>query len=94
MAEEKPGVMPTLREETLRVLVEECGISAENAATISDSTELQGGVINLDSLTTVELMMAYEEQLQVVVPDDELPKLKTFGDLVAAIEKTHAANVS
>jgi acyl carrier protein len=43
--------------------------------------------LDVDSLSMVEVAMAAEERFSVTIPDDELPKLKTVGDVVAYIEQ-------
>jgi acyl carrier protein len=41
--------------------------------------------LDVDSLSMVEVAMAAEEKFGVKIPDDELPNLKTVGDVVAYI---------
>jgi acyl carrier protein len=40
-----------------------------------------------DSLDTVELVMCFEEELNVEVPNDETAKLKTVGDVVELVKR-------
>jgi acyl carrier protein len=42
--------------------------------------------LGADSLDTVELVMAFEEEFNVEVPDEEAEKLQTVGDVVKYIE--------
>ena len=42
--------------------------------------------LGADSLDTVELVMAFEEEFGVEVPDEEAEKLQTVGDVVKYIE--------
>ena len=35
-----------------------------------------------DSLDSVEVIMAVEEQLDVVIPDEDVEKLRTIGDII------------
>ena len=46
--------------------------------------------LGADSLASVELVMALEEATGVTISDDELPNLKTVGDIVNYLE-THKA---
>ena len=46
--------------------------------------------LEADSLAAVELSMALEEAFGVTIADEDLPNLKTVGDLVKYIED-HAA---
>ena len=41
----------------------------------------------LISLDTVELVMAFEENFDIEVPDEEAEKLQSVADVVAYIEK-------
>jgi len=38
--------------------------------------------LKADSLDVVELIMDLEQEYQMEIPDDELPKLHTVGDIV------------
>jgi acyl carrier protein len=40
------------------------------------------GDLGADSLDTVELVMAFEEEFNVEIPDEEAEKLTTVGDAV------------
>jgi acyl carrier protein len=42
--------------------------------------------LGADSLDTVELVMAFEEEFSVEVPDEEAEKLQTVGDVIKYIE--------
>lgn len=46
--------------------------------------------LNIDSLDAVELVMALEEEFGVKIPDEELGKMKTVGNIVECIEKYQA----
>ncbi|MEK7850364.1 MAG: acyl carrier protein [Deltaproteobacteria bacterium] len=45
--------------------------------------------LGADSLDTVELVMALEEEFDIEIPDEEAEKIKTVGDAVNYIN-THA----
>ena len=46
--------------------------------------------LGADSLASVELVMALEEATGVTISDDELPNLKTVGDIVNYLEAPKA----
>ncbi|MEI8107744.1 MAG: acyl carrier protein [Verrucomicrobiota bacterium] len=46
--------------------------------------------LGADSLDTVELVMAFEEEFGIEVPDEDAEKLKTVGDVVAYIDSKRA----
>jgi acyl carrier protein len=43
--------------------------------------------LQADSLDVVELTMALEEQYGITIPDEELPNIKTVGDIVNYIDE-------
>ena len=42
--------------------------------------------LGADSLDTVELIMAFEEELEVEIPDEEAQKIKTVQDVIDYIQ--------
>lgn len=69
-----------------KIVVEHLGVDEakvqESASFIDD--------LGADSLDTVELVMAFEEEFNVEIPDDAAEKIQTVGDAVSFI-KEHAA---
>jgi len=65
------------------IIVEQLGVNPEqvtpNASFIED--------LGADSLDTVELVMAFEEEFSVEVPDEDAEKLQTVGDVIRYIEE-------
>ncbi len=43
--------------------------------------------LGADSLDTVELVMAFEEEFGIEIPDDAAETIQTFGDAVSYIQK-------
>ncbi|MEO8351575.1 MAG: acyl carrier protein [Chthoniobacteraceae bacterium] len=75
----------SIEEKVKDIIVEQLGVNPEqvtsNAAFIED--------LGADSLDTVELVMAFEEEFNVEVPDEDAEKLQTVGNVVTYItEKT------
>lgn len=58
------------------------GKLCENTDVIND--------LKLDSLDIVDLVMALEEEWDMVVPDEEIEGLRTLGDIASFIEKMTA----
>ena len=46
--------------------------------------------LGADSLDTVELVMAFEEEFSVEIPDDAAEKIQTVGDAIAFIKDNAA----
>jgi acyl carrier protein len=43
--------------------------------------------LKADSLDVVELIMDLEQEFGIEIPDEELPKIRTVGDIVGYIKK-------
>lgn len=42
--------------------------------------------LGADSLDTVELIMEFEKEFKITIPDDQAEKISTVGDAIAYIE--------
>ena len=69
-------------EKVKAVIVEHLGVD-EDQVTLDASFADDLGA---DSLDTVELIMAFEEEFGVEIPDDQAEKIKTVKDVVEFIE--------
>jgi acyl carrier protein len=65
------------------IIVEQLGVNPEQVTPAASFIEDLGA----DSLDTVELVMAFEEEFGVEVPDEDAEKLQTVGDVVKYIEE-------
>ena len=74
--------MSDIADRVKNIVVEHLGVDAdkvvEGASFIDD--------LGADSLDTVELVMAFEEEFGVEIPDDEAEGLKTVQDVVKYLE--------
>ena len=64
-------------------------IFVETLSCDADQVTLEANLaedLDADSLDAVELNMAIEEALEISIPDDELTKMKTVGDIVEYLE--------
>lgn len=64
-------------------------IIVETLSCDADQVTLEANLaedLDADSLDAVELNMAIEEVLEISIPDDELTKMKTVGDIVEYLE--------
>ena len=75
--------MSDIADRVKKIVVEHLGVDAEkvadNASFIDD--------LGADSLDTVELVMAFEEEFGVEIPDDAAETILTVGDAVSFLEK-------
>ena len=72
----------SIEEKVKDIIVEQLGVNPEQVTPQAKFIEDLGA----DSLDTVELVMAFEEEFYVEVPDEEAEKLQTVGDVVKYIE--------
>src|SRR5690242_7223146 len=70
--------MSDIAERVKKIVVEHLGVEAaqvkEDAKFIDD--------LGADSLDTVELVMAFEEEFSIEIPDDAAEKIQTVGDAI------------
>lgn len=74
-------------ERVRKVTVEELGVKEEEVVESASFTEDLGA----DSLDVVELVMAFEDEFGIDIPDDEVGEIKTVGDAVTYISKKKSA---
>ena len=65
------------------IIVDQLGVESDKVTADAKFIEDLGA----DSLDTVELVMAFEENFDIEVPDEEAEKLQSVADVVAYIEK-------
>ena len=66
------------------IVVEQLGVDESEVAI--DSTFIDD--VGADSLDIVELIMAFEEEFNIEIPDDVAEKIKTVKDTVDYIDST------
>jgi acyl carrier protein len=66
----------SLEERVKDIIVEELGVEREKLTSEASFMEDLGA----DSLDTVELVMAFEKEFDIDIPDEEAEKLRTVGD--------------
>jgi len=77
MAEEK-----SVEQKVTEIIVEQLGVNPEQVTPKASFIEDLGA----DSLDIVELVMAFEEEFGVEVPDEEAEKLQTVQDVIDYIK--------
>ena len=85
------GVMPVTDAEIEKKVME---IVAQHTDTEPDSITRETSFtndLNADSLDTVEMVMALEEEFDIQIPDDQAEKIHTVGQAVDMISKGLAA---
>ena len=69
-----------------KIIVEQLGVNEAQVKPEAKFIEDLGA----DSLDTVELVMALEEEFGTEIPDEEAEKLQSVGDVVKFIEDTQS----
>ncbi|NCC53458.1 MAG: acyl carrier protein [Spartobacteria bacterium] len=67
-----------LEDKVKDIIVEQLGVNADQVTTEASFIEDLGA----DSLDTVELVMAFEEQFGAEIPDEDAEKLTTVGGVI------------
>jgi acyl carrier protein len=74
--------MSDISERVKKIVVEHLGVEAEKVTPAASFIDDLGA----DSLDTVELVMAFEEEFGVEIPDDAAEKILTVGDAIKFID--------
>ena len=75
--------MASVQERVIDIVASQLGVSKEQ---ITAETSFIND-LGADSLDTVELVMAFEEEFSVEVPDEDAEKLQSVGDVIKYIEE-------
>lgn len=65
------------------IITEQLGVKLEEITETSSFVDDLGA----DSLDTVELVMALEEEFKIEIPDEDAEKITTVGDAIKYIEE-------
>ncbi|GEO98224.1 MULTISPECIES: acyl carrier protein [Methylobacterium] len=78
--------MSDIAERVKKIVVEHLGVEPEKVTEGANFIDDLGA----DSLDTVELVMAFEEEFNVEIPDDAAETIQTVGDAIKFLEKNSA----
>jgi acyl carrier protein len=84
---EEVVTMSNIAERVKKIVVEHLGVEAEKVTDTASFIDDLGA----DSLDTVELVMAFEEEFGCEIPDDAAETILTVGDAVKFLEKNAKA---
>ena len=76
-----------VEEKVKSIIVEQLGVDADEVSLEASFTDDLGA----DSLDIVELVMAFEEEFNIEIPDEDAEKITNVRDAVKYIE-THAGD--
>ena len=75
--------MSDIAKRVKKIVVEHLGV--EEAKVVAEASFIDD--LGADSLDTVELVMAFEEEFGIEIPDDAAETIQSFGDAVDFISK-------
>ncbi len=73
----------SIEERVKEIIVNELGVEAEKVTTEASFVEDLGA----DSLDTVELVMAFEEEFGIDIPDEDAEQMRTVGEAVKYLKE-------
>ena len=79
--------MEPVADRVKKIIVDQLGVEEETVTSEASFVDDLGA----DSLDTVELVMAFEEEFNVEIPDDAAESIVTVGDAVKFIKEKAAA---
>ena len=77
----------TIAAKVKEIIINELGVDPEKVTSEASFVDDLGA----DSLDTVELVMAFEEEFTIDIPDEDAEQMRTVGEAVAYIEKNEAS---
>ncbi len=75
--------MPLVEERVTQIIVDQLGV--ESSEVVPEASFLDD--LGADSLDRVELIMAFEENFDMEIPDNDAEKIVTVQDAIAYIQK-------
>ena len=75
--------MADIEQKVKDIIINELGVDAEKVTPEASFVEDLGA----DSLDTVELVMAFEEEFGMEIPDEEAEQLQSVGDAIRYIQE-------
>jgi acyl carrier protein len=75
--------MSDIAERVKKIVVEHLGVEPDKVTEKANFIDDLGA----DSLDTVELVMAFEEEFDLEIPDEDAEKITTVGDAISYIKE-------
>ena len=75
--------MSEIAQKVKSIIVDELGVEESEVAIEASFTNDLGA----DSLDTVELIMEFEKEFDISIPDDQAEKIQTVGEAISYIEE-------
>ncbi len=75
--------MSDVKSKVVAIIVDKLGVDENEVANDASFTNDLGA----DSLDTVELIMEFEKEFNIAIPDDQAENIQTVGDAISYIEE-------
>ncbi len=75
--------MSDIKSKVVSIIVDKLGVEESEVTNEASFTNDLGA----DSLDTVELIMEFEKEFNIAIPDDQAENIQTVGDAISYIEK-------
>ncbi|MEX0703423.1 MAG: acyl carrier protein [Planctomycetales bacterium] len=73
----------SVEEKVINIVSEQLGVPKEEVARESSFVD----DLKADSLDVVELVMEFEDEFEITIPDDDYEKIRTVGDAIDYINQ-------
>lgn len=74
--------MSDIKSKVIAIIVDKLGVDEKEVTESASFTNDLGA----DSLDTVELIMEFEKEFNIAIPDDQAEKIATVGDAITYIQ--------
>lgn len=75
--------MSNIAEKVTKIIVDKLGVDESEVTNEASFTNDLGA----DSLDTVELIMEFEKEFDISIPDEQAEKIQTVGDAISYLEE-------
>ncbi len=75
--------MSDVKSKVISIIVDKLGVEENEVTTDASFTNDLGA----DSLDTVELIMEFEKEFNIAIPDDQAENIQTVGNAISYIEE-------
>jgi acyl carrier protein len=74
--------MSSIADRVKKIIIDKLGVDEGQVTPAASFT----GDLNADSLDTVELIMEFEKEFDLSIPDEQAEKIQTVGDAITYLE--------
>ncbi|MYJ18854.1 MAG: acyl carrier protein [Gemmatimonadetes bacterium] len=73
----------TVADRVMEIIIDELGVEADKVTADASFVDDLGA----DSLDTLELIMSFEEEFEIDIPDEDAEQMRTVGDAIDYIKQ-------